>query len=62
MYDAGSIEKEQSTQVHLFGIKYAQEISSMSLAQLVTQAGLPAPYRTEIRKGIKLAKYVRVVA
>jgi hypothetical protein len=61
MYDSGLVDKEQTTQVHLFGIKFAREISNMSLAEIVGRAGIAEPYKTEIRKGIKLAKYVRVI-
>ena len=46
--------------VHLFGIKYADEIRDMSVKDIVIGAELPESYKTEIRKGINLAKYVEV--
>ena len=49
---------EQTTYIRLFGIKYADEIRSMSLKELVGYAGLLPSYQTEVYKGIKLSKYV----
>ena len=59
MYRKGAAQKEQETQIHLFAIMYADTISGMSLSELLERAGLPDSYRTELRKGINLAKYVR---
>ncbi len=52
---------EKVVQIHLFGIKYAREIESMSLAELVAQAGLPDSYKTEVNKGKNLAPFVKVI-
>ncbi len=60
MYDGGLAERDQATQVHLFGIKYAQEIDGMPLKEIAARAGISENYGTEIRKGVKLAKYVVV--
>ncbi|MEQ1935306.1 MAG: hypothetical protein ABL962_15710 [Fimbriimonadaceae bacterium] len=49
---------EQAVHVHLFGIKYADQVDGMPLKELAIEAGIPASYGTEIRKGINLAKYV----
>ena len=43
------------------GIKYADDLSSLSLWQVVYQAGISTSYYTEIRKGMNLAEYVKVV-
>ena len=51
---------EQMTFLTIFGIKYADEISSMSLKDMVKVAGLSPSYATEVSKGIKLAKYVEL--
>ena len=51
---------EQTTFIRLFGIKYASEISSMSLSDIVKVAGISPSYATEVSKGIKLAKYVEL--
>ena len=59
MYD-NAPTGEKATSIHLFGIKYAHEIGSMSPKDLVDRAGLRQWYHTEIRKMIKLAKYVKL--
>ena len=51
---------EKATSIYLFGIKYSDEIGTMSPKELVVRAGLHESYRTEIRKMIKLAKYVKL--
>jgi len=52
----GAPKGEQAVQVHLFGIKYADQIDGMPLKELAIQAGISETYGTEIRKGINLAK------
>jgi hypothetical protein len=47
--------------VHLFGIKYADVLDGMPLKEIASRAGISGAYQTEIRKGMKLSKYVRVV-
>lgn len=59
MYRKGAAQKEQVTHIHLFAIMFADEISGMSLPEILERAGLPDSYKTELRKGINLAKYVR---
>lgn len=59
MYD-NAPAGEKATSIHLFGIKYADEIGSMSPKELVIRADLHESYHTEIRKMIKLAKYVKL--
>ncbi len=51
---------EKVLSIHMFGIKYADQIRDMSIKDIVVGAGLPKSYPTEIRKGINLAKYVEV--
>ena len=48
--------------IHLFGIKHADVIrkNNYKLASLLEIAGLSDVYRTELNKGIKLAKYVEL--
>ena len=53
-------EREKVTHIHLFGIKYARELASLSLADVLAQSGLPMSYVAEVNKGINLAKYVTV--
>lgn len=55
-----ALPKEKALSIHLFAIKYADEIREMSAKDIAVGAGLPESYKTEIRKGINLAKYVEV--
>ena len=57
MYDTAP-EGEQTVCVHLFGIKYAAELSPFSAAVVVKRAGLGKGYGPEVNKGRNLAKYV----
>jgi 5-methylcytosine-specific restriction protein B len=47
--------------IHLFGIRYADEIGS-SANQVAIAAGISEKYGTELRKGMKLAKFVTLRA
>ena len=60
MYASGSANSQKALQVHLFAIKYAEQLESMSLPDVVERAGLPASYKTELRKGMNLAAYVQL--
>jgi hypothetical protein len=51
-------EGEVVVRIHLFGIQYAHELDGVNLRGLVKTAGIPTPYATEIRKGMRLADYV----
>ncbi len=53
-------EKEKALSIHLFAIKYADHIANMSAKDVVVGAGLLESYKTELRKGINLAKYVHL--
>lgn len=57
MYDAAHPD-EQALSVHLFGIKYAAELSRFSAAAVARHAGLGKGYASEINKGRNLARYV----
>ncbi len=59
MWKRGAAQKEKVLYIHLFAIMYADEITDMSLPEILAKAGLPASYNAELRKGINLAKYVR---
>ncbi len=60
MYE-NAAEKEMTTAVRLFGIKYALEINNCehSIATITIAAGLSKNYAVEISKGVNLAKYVK---
>jgi len=60
MYLRGAARNEKVTQIHLFGIKYAEQIEGMSLPELLILADMQESYQTEIRKGMRLARHVEV--
>ena len=51
---------EKTTMIHLFGIKYADEIRACdaSVKDIVDLSGIPDTYPTEVSKGVRLARYV----
>ena len=53
-------EKGAVTAIHLFGIKYANEINELGTSKkdVAKAAGIPESYGTEIGKGVRLAEYV----
>ena len=57
MYDAAPYG-EKVAHIHLFGIKYADELGSLTNTDIVRQAGIRESYHSEVAKGRKLAKYV----
>ena len=59
MYGKSSYN-EKVLSIHLFEIKYADQIADMSARNVVVGAGLPESYKTEIRKGINLAKCIQL--
>ena len=59
MYDDAE-KNEKALSIHLFGITYADALVGMPLREIAIEADLPESYQTEIRKGMKLAKYVRL--
>ncbi|WP_345885047.1 HTH-like domain-containing protein [Shewanella algae] len=56
----GAIDGETATMVHLFGIKYSDEIKACEASpkQIAILAKIPETYGTEINKACKLSKYV----
>lgn len=53
-------EKEKALSVHLFGIKFADQIRNMPSQEIAIRAGLTKSYGSEIRKGVNLSKYVEL--
>ena len=51
---------EQTTMLHLFGIKYADDLVGLSIGDVVRKADISKSYPTEINKGRRLAKYVDI--
>ena len=62
MYEVGLPKKEATTYIHLFGIKYADEIrkNKLNIAEIIRISGISSTYFAEVNKGIKLKKYVEV--
>ena len=59
MYQAAP-NGEKSTMVHLFGIRYADAIQhcGVSVEEIIDLSVLGRSYNTEVRKGMRLARYV----
>lgn len=60
MYDEAP-RKEQVTMIHLFGVKYSDDIQKEGVREVIEASGIHSTYRTELNKAIKLAKYVRPI-
>ena len=54
---------EKVTMIHLFGIKYFKEIreSGASPKAIAEAAIIPSSFGTEISKGVRLARHVKLV-
>ena len=63
MYHAGktAARGRATTAIHLFGIKYANDLSQLPIGEILHRAGISHTYHTEVRKGVRLAEYVAVV-
>ena len=63
MYHAGRTRGggKMTTAIHLFAIKYANDLSRLPIREILLQAGISDSYRTEVYKGRRLAEYVKVV-
>lgn len=56
----GAPQSRKTAMIHLFGIKYADELWDKNLKAIVDLAGLDWSYRDEVSKGRALAEYVDV--
>ncbi|HEX8608565.1 MAG TPA: hypothetical protein VF679_08000 [Pedobacter sp.] len=52
---------EQVAMIHLFGIKYHNEIKLVGVKDVIRESGISSTYATEVSKAVSLAKYVRVL-
>ncbi|MGB7316756.1 MAG: hypothetical protein WBC85_02215 [Planktotalea sp.] len=52
----------KALEIHLFGIEFADELLGQEVNLIAESATGKASYGTEIRKGMKLAKYVTLKA
>ena len=60
MYKAGNNNHSQVAGIHLFGLKYGQNIraNKLSVKNIVSRAGLSENYIVEINKGVKLSELI----
>lgn len=58
----GAERSQKVVQIHLFGIRRAAALRNVSLPALLERAGMPDSYKTELRKGMRLAEHVEVRA
>lgn len=60
MYKAGNNNHSQVDGIHLFGLKYGQNIraNKLSVKNIVSRAGLSENYIVEINKGVKLSELI----
>ena len=56
----GAPKSQKVVQIHLFGIRRAAALKNVSLPDLLARAGMADSYKTELRKGIRLADHVEV--
>ena len=61
MYD-NAPHNEQMTMIFLFGIKYGCiiEQNNFKIADIVYKSGINQNFKTEVRRGLKLGKYVEI--
>lgn len=47
--------------MHLFAIEHADRLRGINLRELASRAGIGESFGTELRKGVRLADYVKIV-
>jgi|GEM_PF-2934271 len=53
-------KKEAGQAALLFGLYFAEEIKAMNYRALCKQAGISESYATEMRRGVKIAPYIKL--
>ena len=53
-------EGKKPVYIHLFAIKYADEIRNLSYTRLVDLSGIPTSYHIEIWRALNIAEYVQL--
>lgn len=51
-------EGDVMLRIHLFGIRFAEQLEGVNLKELADAAEVPESFATEIRKGMRLADHV----
>lgn len=46
--------------IHLFGIRFAEELEGHNTHEIAERAGISRSYGTELRKGMRLAHHVTI--
>jgi hypothetical protein len=52
---------EKVMMIHLFGIKYSEELLKAGVSEVIKESGIYSTYTTELGKGIKLARFVKPI-
>jgi hypothetical protein len=58
---AAAPKGEKVVTIHLFGIRNAERLKGTNLQELAERAGIGASFGTELRKGVRLAEFVRLL-
>ncbi len=56
----GAANKEVVLSIHLFGIEFSEALQGQNIKEICELANAPISYATEIRKGMRLSKYVEL--
>lgn len=59
-YAGQGIAETKVASIHLFGIRWADQLHGVRLTELCAEAGIPVSLATELAKGRTLAKYVEI--
>ncbi|MNL00460.1 hypothetical protein D3C87_1208940 [compost metagenome] len=56
-------ENEQVVSIHLFGIEYGDIIKKYNykISEIIKQAEMKKSYSTELAKGVKLSRFVKLI-
>jgi 5-methylcytosine-specific restriction protein B len=57
---ANAPEGKKLVYIHLFAIKYADEIRNLSCTRMVDLSGIPTASHVELWRALKLAEYVEL--
>lgn len=55
-----AVDKETVVSINIFGIEFAECLAGQNLQDICARAEVPKSYATEIRKGIRLSKFVEL--
>lgn len=58
---AAAPKGERVVTIHLFGIRNASRLEGINVNELAERAGIGKSFGTELRKGMRLAEFVRLI-